>query len=52
MRRYDPAIMREGWNTMPDGEEVYYLSTPSAAFWATEAKLNYPARRELAVQLS
>lgn len=47
-RRYDPAIMQEGWNTMPDGEEVFYISTPSAGLWATEAKLNDPARRELA----
>ena len=50
LRRYDPAVMREGWNTMPDGEEVYYLSTPSAGLWATEAKLNDPARRELVGQ--
>ncbi len=46
--RYDPAVMKEGWNTMPDGEEVFYISTPSAGLWATEAKLNNPARRELA----
>jgi nickel-dependent lactate racemase len=46
-RRYDPAKMREGLNTMPDGEEVYYISTPSAGLWATEAKLNNPARRDL-----
>ncbi len=48
LQRYDPAIMKEGWNTMPDGEEVFYISTPSAGLWATEAKLNDPARRELA----
>ena len=46
--RYDPATMQEGWNIMPDGEEVFYISTPSAGLWATEAKLNNPARRELA----
>lgn len=46
-RRYDPAKMKEGWNTMPDGEEVFYISTPSAGLWATEAKLNDPARRDL-----
>ncbi len=45
--RYDPAKMREGLNTMPDGEEVYYISTPSAGLWSTEAKLNNPARRDL-----
>ena len=46
-RRYDPAKMREGLNTMPDGEEVYYISTPSAGLWSTEVKLNNPARRDL-----
>jgi nickel-dependent lactate racemase len=46
-RRYDPAVMKEGWNTMPDGEKVFYISTPSAGLWATDAKLNNPARREL-----
>ena len=45
-KRYDPAKMKEGWNTMPDGEEVFYISTPSAGLWATEAKLNNPSRRD------
>ena len=27
--RYAPERMAEGWNTMPDGEEVFYISTPS-----------------------
>ena len=26
-----PAVMKEGWNTMPDGEEVFYISTPPPA---------------------
>src|SRR5260221_6939118 len=30
LKRYDPAKLREGWNTMPDGEEIFYISTPSA----------------------
>lgn len=49
-KRYDPTKMREGWNTMPDGEEVYYISTPSAGLWATEAKLNNPSRRDYAAE--
>ncbi len=48
LRRYDPAVMKEGWNTMPDGEEVFYISTPSAGLWSTKARLHDPARRELA----
>jgi hypothetical protein len=39
LRRYDPAKMREGWNTMPDGEEVFFISTPSAGLWATRERL-------------
>jgi len=44
--RYARDTMTEGWNTMPDGEEVFYISTPSAGLWATEAKLNSPSRRD------
>ena len=47
-KRYDPARMKEGWNTMPDGEEVFYISTPSAGLWTTHAKLNNPSRRDYA----
>lgn len=43
--RYAPERMKEGWNTMPDGEEVFYISTPSAGLWSTEAKLNDRARQ-------
>ena len=39
LRRYDPSVMRDGWNTMPDGEEVFFISTPSAGLWATRDKL-------------
>jgi nickel-dependent lactate racemase len=47
LERYAPEKMKEGWNTMPDGEEVFYISTPSAGLWATEAKLNDPSRKDL-----
>jgi nickel-dependent lactate racemase len=48
-KRYAPDKMTEGWNTMPDGEEVFYISTPSAGLWTTEAKLNSPTRRDYGV---
>lgn len=47
-QRYGPERMKEGWNTMSDGEEVFYISTPSAGLWSTAEKLQDPARRELA----
>jgi nickel-dependent lactate racemase len=47
LTRYAPEHMKEGWNTMPDGEEVFYISTPSAGLWSTKAKLDNPARRQM-----
>jgi len=39
LTRYNPDVMKEGWNTMPDGEEVFFISTPSAGLWAIKEKL-------------
>ena len=39
LKRYDPAKMKTGFNTMLDGEEVYYISTPSAGLWSTKEKI-------------
>lgn len=46
LQRYNPAVMKEGWNTMPDGEEVFFISTPSAGLWSTRAKLEQRATHE------
>ena len=34
LKKYDPARLSEGWNTMPDGEEIYYISNPALGLWA------------------
>jgi nickel-dependent lactate racemase len=34
-RRYAPDRLRDGWNTMPDGEEVYFISNPALGLWGT-----------------
>ena len=39
LARYDADKMVDGWNTMDDGEEVFYISTPSAGLWATKEKI-------------
>lgn len=39
LRRYNPVRLKNGFNTMPDGEEVYFIDTPSAGLWTTEEKL-------------
>jgi len=39
LKRYPMDQLKEGWNTMPDGEEIFYISTPSAGLWSTREKL-------------
>lgn len=34
MRRYDPAKLKEGFNTLPGGEEIFYISNPALGLWA------------------
>jgi nickel-dependent lactate racemase len=43
LERYQPDAMKEGWNRMADGEEVFFISTPSAGLWATRARLEAQA---------
>ena len=35
LNRYSPESMHEGVNTLADGEEVFFIGTPSAGLWAT-----------------
>src|SRR5690625_2306286 len=46
LQRYNPETMTDGWNTMPDGEEVFYISTPAAGLWSTREKLLARAAHE------
>ena len=32
---YEPRQLNEGWNRMPDGEDVYYISNPALGLWGT-----------------
>ena len=33
VRRYDPEKLKAGWQTMPDGEEIFYIPAPSIGLW-------------------
>ena len=39
---YTPDKLKNGFNTLPGGEEVYFISTPSAGLWVRDPSL--PAR--------
>lgn len=32
--RYNPATLKDGWNTLPDGEKIFYISNPALGLWA------------------
>ncbi|NOR33304.1 MAG: D-mannonate epimerase, partial [Bacteroidales bacterium] len=36
--RYDSGILKEGFNTMPDGEHIYYISNPALGLWSWTEK--------------
>jgi nickel-dependent lactate racemase len=33
-RKYDPEKLKDGFNTMPDGEKIFYISNPGLGLWA------------------
>jgi nickel-dependent lactate racemase len=37
---YRPDKCKQGWNTAADGEQFYFIPTPSAGLWATREKLH------------
>ncbi|MFV0268244.1 MAG: lactate racemase domain-containing protein, partial [Draconibacterium sp.] len=39
--KYDPQKLKDGYNTMPDGEEVFYISNPAIGLWAFRDRFEY-----------
>ncbi len=39
IKKYNPETMKFGYNTMPDGEEVYYIPNPALGLWVCKDKL-------------
>ena len=33
IKRYNPKELREGFNTMPDGEEIFFIGNPALGLW-------------------
>lgn len=39
MARYDSGRLREGFNTMPGGQEIFFISNPATGLWASKERL-------------
>ncbi|MCB9247609.1 MAG: DUF2088 domain-containing protein [Ignavibacteriales bacterium] len=37
-KKYNPEVLQDGFNTMPDGEEIFYISNPALGLWAWKDK--------------
>jgi len=39
-RRYDPKKLQHGWNTLADGEKIFYISNPALGLWACRSRFS------------
>jgi hypothetical protein len=37
---YDPDKLKDGFNTLDNGEEIYYISNPAVGLWAFKERFN------------
>jgi nickel-dependent lactate racemase len=38
LKKFDPEKLVDGFNTLPDGEEVFYISNPAIGLWTLKEK--------------
>ena len=38
LKKYNIEILKDGFNTMPDGEEIFYISNPALGLWSHKDK--------------
>lgn len=39
--RYNPEKLKDGFNQMPNGEEIFYISNPAIGLWAFKERFHY-----------
>ena len=40
LKKYDPEKLKDGFNKLPDGEEIFYISNPALGLWTSKERLN------------
>ena len=40
MQVYDPTMLKEGYNSLRNGEKVFYISNPALGLWAHKNRMN------------
>lgn len=40
IKKYNPETLKDGWNTLPDGEKIFYVSNPALGLWALKRQFS------------
>jgi nickel-dependent lactate racemase len=40
MEKYNPELLSDGFNRLPDGEEIFFISNPALGLWAYKDRFN------------
>lgn len=40
LKKYDPGKLKDGFNKLADGEEIFYISNPAVGLWASKVRLS------------
>jgi nickel-dependent lactate racemase len=43
VKRYQPETLKDGFNRLPDGEEIFYVSNPALGLWALRTQFEAAA---------
>ena len=38
LKKYDPGKLKDGFNILEDGEEIFYISNPALGLWTDKSK--------------
>jgi hypothetical protein len=39
LKKYNPGVLKDGFNVTADGEEIYYISNPATGLWACRDRM-------------
>jgi nickel-dependent lactate racemase len=39
LKRYNPGKLKDGFNRLPDGEEIFYISNPALGLWISKERI-------------
>lgn len=39
LKKYNPEKLKDGFNKLPDGEEIFYISNPAVGLWSSRERL-------------